>query len=142
FNFDIAFEFAKWNKEYKLGIAFDSSTGFTLPNKAVRSPDLSWIQMDRWNALSEEDQMGFAPIVPEFIIEIRSKSDSIETLKEKMKEYIAQGVKLGWLIDPPQQKVWIYRAEGSIEIKNSFAEPLLGESVLPGFVLNLSALWG
>lgn len=140
-NFEIALEFGIWNRQKKQGIAFDSSTGFTLPNQAVRSPDLAWIKQDRWDALSPIEQDRFAPIVPDFVIEIRSKTDEVNILHEKMKEYQGQGTRLGWLIDPVEENVWIYRKEGTIEKAASFNTALSGENVLEGFSLRITDFW-
>ena len=140
-NFEIALELGNWNRKTKLGIAFDSSTGFTFPNKAVRSPDVCWIAQERWNALSKAERERFAPIVPDFVIEIRSLTDDLDTLKDKMLEYVEQGARLGWLVDPSQQQVWIYRANGTIDQVTSFEVELSGESVLPEFSMKISDFW-
>jgi Uma2 family endonuclease len=131
-----------WSDRAKLGVVFDSSTGFTLPNGAVRSPDVAWIINERWNARTEEQQRyEFSPIAPDFGIELRSYSDDLETLQAKMQEYMNNDVKLGWLIDPQQQQVEVYRVDQSIEILES--PPLIsGEDLLPGFELNLNKIWG
>ncbi len=94
-----------WNRQTKLGIAFNSSTGFSLPNDANRSPDASWVKLERWEALSTEEKQGFAPICPDFVVELRSASDNMKSLREKMQEYIGNGAKLGWLIDRKNRKV-------------------------------------
>lgn len=126
-----------WNRQTNLGYTFSSSTIFKLPNGANRSPDAAWIQRERWEALTAEERRKFSPIVPDFVIELRSPTDSLKTLQSKMAEYISVGVKLGWLINPQQQQVEIYRPKTEVEIRNLPTE-LLGESVLPGFILNLS----
>ena len=141
FNSDITTEVNIWNRQKKEGKTFDSSTGFTLPNNAVKSPDTSWISLERWKNLPIEDRKRFAHISPDFVIEIRSESDNLETLKEKMIEYRDNGVKLGWLIDPVEENVWIYRENGSIEKIESFDIPLSGENVLEGFELRLNEFW-
>lgn len=106
-NFDIVVELGIWNKQPKLGKGFDSSTGFTLPNGAERSPDASWVKIERWNALTPEQQEKFAPICPDFVVELRSRSDSLKELQEKMPEYIENGAQLGWLIDRKNKQVEI-----------------------------------
>ncbi|MBW4673867.1 MAG: Uma2 family endonuclease [Desmonostoc geniculatum HA4340-LM1] len=125
-----------WNSESNLGEVFDSSTGFTLPNGAERSPDASWVKIERWNALTPEQQEKFAPICPDFVVELRSPSDSLKDLQEKMQEYIENGAQLGWLIDRKNKRVEIYRPGKDVEILNN-PTSLSGENVLPGFVLNL-----
>ncbi|MDF0556811.1 Uma2 family endonuclease [Kamptonema sp. UHCC 0994] len=129
-----------WTKKDKTGITFDSSTGFTFPSGQTLSPDVSWIKLERWNALSPEEKDRFAPICPDFVIELRSPSDSLKLLKEKMQEYIKEGVKLGLLIDRKQRKVYIYRPEVPEECLDNPAT-VSGEPILPGFVLELSEIW-
>ena len=136
-NINLAFQLESWSRQNDLGIAFDSSTGFKLPNGAERAPDASWIKCDRWNSLNTEQKRKFPPLCPDFVIELRSETDSIKTLQLKMLEYMDNGAKLGWLIDPKTQKVEIYRLEKQVEILQNHAT-LSGEDVLPGFVLNLS----
>ncbi|MEH2073803.1 MAG: Uma2 family endonuclease [Nostoc sp.] len=135
-NFDMVVELGIWNKQTKLGKGFDSSTGFTLPNGAERSPDASWVKIERWNALTPEQQERFAPICPDFVIELRSRTDSLKELREKMQEYIENGVQLGWLIDRKNKRVEIYRPGKDVEILDNPAS-VSGENVLPGFVLDL-----
>ncbi|MGI2908778.1 Uma2 family endonuclease [Tolypothrix sp. VBCCA 56010] len=125
-----------WNSQNNLGEVFDSSTGFTLPNGAKRSPDASWVKIERWNALTPEQQESFAPICPDFVIELRSRTDSLKELQDKMQEYIDNGANLGWLIDRKNKQVEIYRPGKEVEILENPAY-LSGEDVLPGFVLNL-----
>ena len=134
FNSDISYEIFHWNKSTKEGKAFDSSTGFTLPDTSVKSPDTSWVKKDRWQQLSEELREKFAPIAPDFVLEIRSKSDKLKDLQEKMQEYIKNGVRLGWLIDRKNKMTYIYRLDGSIS-SVPFTEILDGEDVLVGFKL-------
>ncbi|MFN6568284.1 Uma2 family endonuclease [Dendronalium sp. ChiSLP03b] len=138
-NFDMVVELGIWNKQTKLGKGFDSSTGFTLQNGAERSPDVSWVKIERWNALTPEQQEKFAPICPDFVVELRSLSDSLKDLQEKMQEYIENGVQLGWLIDRKNKRVEIYRPGKNVEILENPAS-LSGENVLPGFVLNLQGI--
>jgi Uma2 family endonuclease len=129
-----------WNQQQKLGQVFDSSTGFRLPNGANRSPDVAWIQQARWDALTPEQKAGFIPLCPDFVIELLSPSDRLTTLQEKMQEYRANGAQLGWLIDRTSQQVEIYRRDHEVEILKS-PITLSGEEVLPGFLLNLEAIW-
>ncbi|MEH2295222.1 Uma2 family endonuclease [Nostoc sp.] len=135
-NFDIVVELGIWNKQTKLGKGFDSSSGFTLPNGAERSPDVSWVKIERWNALTPEQQEKFAPICPDFVVELRSRTDSLKELQEKMQEYIENGAQLGWLIDRKNKRVEIYRPGKNVEILDN-PTSLSGENVLPGFVLDL-----
>jgi Uma2 family endonuclease len=129
-----------WNQQQKLGQVFDSSTGFRLPNGANRSPDVAWIQQARWDALTPEQKAGFIPLCPDFVIELLSPSDRLTILQEKMQEYRANGTQLGWLIDRASQQVEIYRRDREVEILKS-PITLSGEEMLPGFVLNLEAIW-
>ncbi len=140
FNSKILIELGIWNKEAELGEVFDSSTGFTLPNNAVRSPDVSWIQNEKWSALNKEQKEQFAPICPDFVIEVRSKSDSLKYLQDKMEEYLLNGSQLGWLIDRFENKIYIYRANSNMELIESLDVKLSGESILPGFVLDLALI--
>ena len=130
----------RWAAEDGTGVAFDSSTGFELPNGAVRSPDAAWVLRTRLARLPPEDKAGFLPLCPDFIIELLSPSDSRAALQRKMEEYRANGARLGWLIDPAHRRVTIYRTDGSLEQR---AEPdvVTGETVLPGFSLDLAAVW-
>ncbi|MBW4610837.1 MAG: Uma2 family endonuclease [Hassallia sp. WJT32-NPBG1] len=135
-----------WNCQNNLGEVFDSSTGFTLPNGAKRSPDASWVKIERWNALTPEQQQSFAPICPDFVVELRclrraepTPTDSLKELQDKMQEYIDNGAKLGWLIDRKNKRVEIYRPLKEVEILEN-PESVSGEDVLPGFVLNLTPI--
>ena len=139
-NFDIAVELGIWNKQTKLGKGFDSSTGFKLPNGKDISPDVAWIKKERWDSLTPQQQNKFAPIAPDFVIELRSSSDNLKPLQEKMQEYIDNGVKLAWLIDRKQRKVFIYRPGQAVE-ELDHPQTLTGEDLLPGFVLDLSQIW-
>lgn len=136
-NFELAVQLGIWNKQNKLGVAFDSSTGFTLPNGADRSPDAAWIEQERWDNLTVEQKEKFIPLCPDFVVELRSKSDGLNKLQEKMQEYLDNGVKLGWLIDRKNQQVEIYRPNQTLEIIKNPTN-LSGENILPGFVLDLS----
>ncbi len=140
-NFKVSALFGRWALANEhLGYGFDSSTGFRLPNGAMRSPDTAWIVKERWEQLSVEDQKKFAPLTPDFIIEIRSESDSLKELQDKMLEWIENGCRLAWLIDPVEQKAYVYMPEGLTQTINSFDENLSGVDVLPGFALDLSVL--
>jgi len=125
-----------WNREAKLGKVFSSDTIFRLPNGGDRAPDAAWISNDRWNSLSLEQQEKFPPLCPDFAIELRSRTDSLPSLQNKMREYLNSGLRLGWLIDPQGQKVEIYRRDLDVEVVKLPAT-LSGENVLPGFVLDL-----
>ena len=140
FNSRILIELGIWNKENYLGITFDSSTGFTLPNGAGRSPVVCWIKNDRWDSLDKESQEQFAPVCPDFVVEIRSKSDGLKYLQNKMEEYISNGTQLGWLIDRFEEKIYVYRTGGDIFIHDTLNVKLSGETTLPGFVLDLGSL--
>jgi len=129
-----------WNEQNKLGKVFDSSGGFKLPNGADRSPDASWVKLERWNALTPEQQKRFLPLCPDFVIELLSPSDSLKDTQDKMKEYLENGVRLGWLINRKLRQVEIYRPGQEIEVLES-PSTLSGETVLPGFVLNLESIW-
>ena len=130
-----------WSEQDGTGITFDSSTGFKLSTGANRSPDASWIQLERWNSLSVKQQERFVPICPDFVVELKSPSDNLQTLKEKMEEYMNEpGIQLGWLIDRKQRKVYIYRPKLPEEYLDNPAS-VSGESVLPGFILNMSKVW-
>jgi Uma2 family endonuclease len=139
-NAELGAEFVIWNRQTPLGKVFDSSTGFKLPNGADRSPDVSWVRLDRWDALTEEQKDGFIPLAPDFAVELRSKTDVLKTVQAKMREYIDNGVRLGWLIDAKTQRVEIYRPGQEVEVLESPTN-LSGEDVLPGFSLNLRPLW-
>ena len=129
-----------WNEQNQLGKVFDSSTGFKLPNGADRSPDVAWVKQERWDNLTQEQKEKFIPMSPDFVIELLSPSDSLKVIQEKMKEYRDNGTRLGWLINPKSQQVEIYRPSQEIEVLQSPAT-LLGETVLPRFVLNLQQIW-
>jgi Uma2 family endonuclease len=129
-----------WNEQTQLGEAFDSSTGFTLPNKADRSPDASWVEKSRWEALTPQQREKFIPLCPDFAVEILSPTDSLKKTQEKMQEYMENGCRLGWLINRKKREVEIYRPGQDVEVLQS-PLTLSGENVLPGFVLNLQKIW-
>jgi Uma2 family endonuclease len=139
-NFDIIVQLGIWTKQDGTGVGFGSSGGFTLPNGAVRSPDAAWIKRDRWEAIPPELRKKFAPICPEFVIELRSESDNLRILQDKMQEYIDNGTQLGWLIDRKQRRVFIYRFNIAVEVLDN-PKTLYGEPLLPGFALDLSQVW-
>jgi Uma2 family endonuclease len=139
-NFSLIVQLGIWVERDGTGVGFDSSSGFTLPNGAVRSPDAAWIKKSRWEAISSEERQKFAPICPDFVVELRSASDRLKVLQEKMKEYIENGVKLGWLIDPIQKQVSIYRPEVEMECLENPAT-VSAEPVLSGFILDLNKIW-
>jgi Uma2 family endonuclease len=140
FNSEVNIELGIWNRETHTGKTFDSSSGFTLPNSAVKSADVSWVARERWEALPKDLRKKFAPITPDFIIEIRSETDSLPVLKEKMEEFMENGCRLGWLIDRKNEQTFIYRANGSRDVVRSFEETLSGEDVLVGFTLRIADL--
>jgi Uma2 family endonuclease len=129
-----------WAEGDGSGFVFDSSTLFTLPNGAKRSPDASWVKRERWEALTDAQQEGFAPLCPDFVIELRSRTDRLSDLQEKMQEYINNGARLGWLIDPLEQRVHSYRPIQAVEVLDNPAT-VSGDPVLPGFVLNVREVW-
>ena len=133
---DLILDLGLWNRQIQLGRVFSSSTIFRLPNNGDRSPDAAWVSLERWSALTAEQQEKFPPICPDFVIELRSRTDPLRPLREKMQEYLNSGLRLGWLINPQDQQVEIYRPNREVEILQ-FPVSLSGEDVLPGFVLNL-----
>ena len=139
-NFTLTAQFGAWVEANGAGIGFDSSTGFILPNGAKRSPDLAWVRRSRWDALSEEEKEEFPPVCPDFVVELRSHSDSLKTLQEKMQEYSDNGALLGWLIDTKERKVYVYRPAETVCCLDD-PETLSGDPVLPGFVLDLRRIW-
>ncbi|BAY88769.1 MULTISPECIES: Uma2 family endonuclease [unclassified Tolypothrix] len=140
-NFNIALQLGVWAEQDGTGICFDSSTGFKLSTGADRSPDASWMKLERWNSLSPVQQEKFAPICPDFVIELRSPSDNLQPLKDKMEEYMREpGVQLGWLIDRKHRQVYIYRPGNPAECLDH-PDTISGDPVLPGFVLNMSKVW-
>jgi Uma2 family endonuclease len=139
-NAELIADFVVWNRQTKLGVVFDSSTCFRLPSGGDRSPDVAWIEKSRWDALTPEQKRKFPPICPDFVLELLSPTDNITTTRKKMQEYLASGIRLGWLIDTEQKQVEIYRPSAAVEIVHSPAE-ISGEAVLPGFTLKLDWLW-
>lgn len=139
-NLKIAQQLANWADQDGTGETFDSSTGFTLPNGATRSPDAAWIKLERWNALTDEQKASFAPVCPDFVIELRSASDTLASLQAKMQEYLENGVALGWLIDRKNRTVHIYRS-GQAPLILDEPETVNGDPELPGFLLQMAKIW-
>ena len=133
-------QLANWTDKDGTGIEFDSSAGFILPSGATRSPDASWIKLTRWNSLSDVAKTKFAPIAPDFVVELRSPSDSLQVLKDKMQEYIDNGVSLGWLIDRPSRQVYIYTPGKNVRCLDN-PSTVSSDSLLPGFNLDLTKIW-
>ena len=135
-NSELTYQLQAWSRQNNLGKAFDSNGGFTLPNGAVRAPDASWLKLERWEALTPQQRQKFLPLCPDFVVELRSPTDSFKQLQAKMQEYIDNGARLGWLIDAETRQVEIYRPNQDVELlENPLA--LSGEDVLPGFVLDM-----
>lgn len=139
-NMKISQQLANWSDQDGSGESFDSSAGFTLPNGATRSPDASWISLQRWNNLNDEQKSSFAPICPDFVIELRSSSDRLSDLQEKMQEYLSNGISLGWLIDRKNRRVYIYRPHREVEILDN-PEIVKGDPELLGFELQMAKIW-
>jgi Uma2 family endonuclease len=139
-NSDLNFQLSLWNRKAQLGVVFDSSTGFQLPNGADRSPDAAWVSQARWDLLTPEQKQKFPALCPDFVIELRSASDSLPKLQAKMREYIENGLQLGWLIDRQNRRVEIYRPDQPVEVIHAPTR-LSGESILPGFILELASIW-
>ena len=139
-NADLIYQVQSWNRKYKLGKVFDSSTGFKLSNGATRSPDVSWIAIERWNSLSDKQKRGFAPIDPDFVIELMSPTDDLTTTQQKMSEYINCGVKLGWLINPDAKEVEMYRPGKDRETLTN-PSSLSDENILPGLTIDLADIF-
>lgn len=139
-NFNLTTVFGIWAKQDGTGRGFDSSGGFTLPNGAKRSPDVAWVRNERWAALTEEEQEEFPPLCPDFVVELRSRTDSLKRLRLKLEEYIANGTQLGWLIDPLERKVYIYRPQIPVEQLDD-PRTITGAPLLRGLTLNLQEIW-
>jgi len=139
-NSDLNADLVFWNRRTKLGVVFDSSGGFKLPDGSDRSPDASWILKERWEALTLEQRSRFAPICPDFVIELMSPSDSLKTTQAKMQEYQDNGARLGWLINRRDREVEIYRIGKPVEVLQD-VNSLSGGDVLPDFILNLAEIW-
>ena len=139
-NVKISQQLANWSDQDGSGESFDSSAGFTLPNGATRSPDAAWILLERWNALSDDQKASFAPICPDFVIELRSSNDTLSSLQEKMQEYLSNGIILGWLIDRKNRQVYVYRPNQEVEILDN-PETVEGDPELPRFGLQMAKIW-
>ncbi len=142
YELELGFALKVWNRSQTEleGYVSGSNAGFVLPNGSIRSPDAAWTSKEKLKTFSVEDLKKFLPACPEFVAEVRSPSDNLITIQSKMQEWIENGALLAWLIDPTQEKAWIYRADGSVETVPDFETPLLGEEVLPGFVFDLKLL--
>ena len=139
-NSEINYQLRHWNKQSQRGKVFDSSTGFKLPNGSDRSPDAAWIPLAKWQSLTFQEQQSFVPLCPDFVIELRSKNDNLKVLQKKMQEYLANGTRLGWLINRQDKQVEIYRLAQEVEVLDN-PRGLSGEMILPGFVLDLEPVW-
>jgi Uma2 family endonuclease len=139
-NFELTGLFSGWVHADGTGVGFDSSTGFTLPNGAKRSPDLAWVKRERWEALTAEQRRQFPPLCPDFVLELRSPSDALAYVQAKMQEYLDNGAQLGWLIDPIEKKVYTYRPQAAVECLDN-PQTISGDPVLPGFVFELGKVW-
>ncbi|WP_421654709.1 Uma2 family endonuclease [Leptothermofonsia sp. ETS-13] len=139
-NLSLSAQLWYWNQQAKLGVAFDSSAGFTLPNGAIRSPDAAWIEQTRWDNLSPEQRRKFAPLCPDFVLELKSPTDELSILQAKLQEYMNNGAQLGWLIVPETQQVFVYLLGQDVRV---FYRPntLTGDPVLPGFAMDLIPIW-
>jgi Uma2 family endonuclease len=129
-----------WASRDGTGMTFDSSTGWILPNGAERAPDASWVLRQRWDALTPAQRERFPPMCPDFVLELRSPSDSLDEAQAKMNEYMANGARLGWLVDPESRRVWVYE-QGRVAVCQDQPERVTGDPVLPGFVLELGPVW-
>ena len=139
-NFNLSGQLMVWVEKDGTGIGFDSSTGFTLPNRAILSPDVSWVRREKWDALTEDEQEGFAPLCPDFVIELRSRWNTLKAQQEKMQEYLDNGTQLAWFIDPRNRRVYVYRAGEEVEVLED-PETVSADPILVGFVLQLTELW-
>ena len=139
-NISISSQLHIWSEMDGRGVAFDSSAGFTLPNHAIRAPDASWVLRSRLAALSDEDKNRFIPLCPDFVVELRSTTDRLSVVQAKMEEYIANGARLGWLIDPIARRVYVYRPNAPVEVLDA-PDTLSAEPELAGFALNLTPIW-
>lgn len=139
-NFNLAVQLGIWAERDGRGLGFDSSAGFTLPNGAIRAPDAAWMTTERWNTLSESEKASFAPLCPDFVIELRSGSDTLRALQAKMQEYIDNGASLGWLLDPKQRTVHVYRPDRAPQILDN-PDCISGDPELPGFTLSMEKIW-
>jgi len=139
-NANLTSQLEAWARKDATGVCFASCAGFTLPNNAIRSPDASWVRLETWDSLSQEQKERFSPFCPDFVVELRSRTDRLPVLFRKMEEYIANGVSLGWLIDPSTRRVYIYRPNEEVVVLENL-ESVSGEPLLPGFSLKTAELW-
>lgn len=139
-NFELSGNFWAWVKKDSIGIGFDSSTGFRLANGAIRAPDLSWMTLKKWNSIPKARRKKFAPVCPDFVVELRSETDELKKLQTKMEEYIENGASLGWLIDAAARKVYVYRPGLGVEILKNPKE-VSGGDLLKGFTLKMKEIW-
>jgi len=139
-NAEITMQLRLWSKGDGTGATFDSSGGFRLPNNAVRSPDAAWVEGSRLERLGKEERKRFIPLCPDFVVELLSPTDHLDALKEKMREYMDNGARLAWLIDPEQRRVYVYKSGALVELLEE-PETISGDAVLPGFVLDLREVW-
>ncbi len=139
-NSEIVAQLSNWNDKYRTGLVFDSSGGFTLPDQSIKAPDAAWVSKNQWKGLSQKEKEGFAPVCPEFIVELKSKSDRLKDVQRKMEEWLANGVLLGWLIDPEKEETYIYSSKQPTTTITGFDQKVSADPVLPGFQLDLSRL--
>jgi len=139
-NIDLTSQLRVWSKKDATGVGFGTDTGFTLPNGAIRGPDASWVRREKWDSLTEQQQDSFAPICPDFVVELRSKTDRLPVLFNKMTEYIANGASLGWLIDPSKRRVYVYRPDEEVLVLDN-PDTVSGEPLLPGFTFKTADVW-
>ncbi|MFN4066252.1 MAG: Uma2 family endonuclease [Thermosynechococcus sp.] len=140
-NLSLSAQLWQWNQQTKLGVAFDSSAGFILPNGAIRSPDAAWVAKSRWERLTPAQRRQFAPLCPDFVLELKSPTDDLATLQAKLQEYMDNGAQLGWLIDPEARQVYCYRSGQAVQ-RLEHPATLAGDPVLPNFVMDLGLIWG
>ncbi|GAB3769597.1 Uma2 family endonuclease [Spirosoma horti] len=131
-NSELNGEFVIWNRKAKAGKVIDSNGGFFLKDKSMKAPDVAWIRREQWEALSKKEKHSFPHLAPDFVLELASDSDNLDLVKEKMEKWLANGVRLAWLISPEEKLTYIYRPEQSVETK-AFTETLSGEDVMIGF---------
>ena len=139
-NANLTTQLAIWAKQDATGVCFGNTAGFILPNNAIREPDASWVRREKWDSLSEEQKDRFGPFCPDFVAELRSRTDRLPALLRKMEEYIANGASLGWLIDPSTRRVYVSRPNEEVVVLEN-PETVSGEPLLPGFTLKVTALW-
>jgi Uma2 family endonuclease len=139
-NFNLTGQFMLWVEKDGTGVGFDSSAGFTLPDGAVLSPDVSWVRREKWDALTEDEQERFAPLCPDFVIELRSRWNTLKAQQDKMQEYLNNGTQLAWFIDPRNRCIYIYRQGEEVEVLTD-AATVSADPILPGFELQLTELW-